>query len=96
MQFFQGVIFRGDDGFALGEQTIGGARVIPGQLDHAARGQVFRRGCQLVDHVGIGGAEILRIAGIGNQDRLSLFTTSPKDLSRDELFQLAAAWPQRT
>ena len=67
VQLFQRVVFGGDEGFALGEETVSGARVVSGELDHAARGEVLRCGKQLVHNVGIGAAEILRVTGIGDQ-----------------------------
>ena len=93
-QLFQRLVFEPRvEGLRLRQQSVGGASVISSQFDHAARGQIFRRGQQLVHHVRVGGAQILRVAGIGDHHRLALAAAAPENLARDKLLHLrGVAW----
>lgn len=88
MQLFQRVILRGDEAFALSEQTVGRPRVVAGKLDHSSRCKILGRSEQLVERVGIRGTKILRVTWIADKHRRARVRTSPENLARDELGNL--------
>src|SRR5271157_1153069 len=88
VEFLQSMVLGSDERLYLGQQVIRGASIVSGELNHAARCKFLRGGDQLVHHVWIGGAQILRVAGITDHDWLAFAAAKPESLARNKLLHL--------
>src|SRR5208337_389070 len=82
------MVFGCDECLSLGQQAGSGAAVVSCKLNHAARGKFSRGGDQLVHHVWIGGAQVLRVARITDHHWLAGAAAKPENLACDKLLYL--------
>src|SRR5271157_1310501 len=88
VELLQGLVFGGDKSLRLSQQAVAGTSIVSGKLDHASRGKFLRGADQFVHHVWIGGAQILRVAGIADHDWLAFAAAKPESLARNKLLHL--------